>query len=452
MLSTTNANPTVLAGASLIDGTGAPVKERSWVHISGDRIVAIGQGDPPDPPNATRIDLAGRTVLPGLSDMHVHLGPAPQAKWMLALFVAHGVTMIKETGNTLGNLAGIRRWLAEEPVAPRVFVSGATMNGNENEERFLLPGKPTAQLLENNWAFGVDFLKVHNWISTAAFDQIARFAITKDIPLTGHVPLSMTSVAAIDRGMTILEHVRLHPGEAHEDPALASHYPMDLRVMRRTAHWAFFDPNNGAIRRTLDAWEARKDRMFLDPTIVVQEVIANADRLDTIRGLGRELLTEELRAGSAKAAHGYTSDLGPEEFTNARGSVDGMVKFVGLARERGIRILTGTDADGPLTVAGATLLRELEHLVRAGLSPIEAVHASTGAAAAALRDPERGVLRAGARADIVVARGSVATDIKALRDIELVVLGGHVHSREELLSVAAGLADDAKPAAAPPDE
>ena len=444
--------PLLLTGAELIDGTGAPVKERSWIHIDDGRIVALGQGSAPAVLGAATHDLRGRTVLPGLSDMHVHLGPAPRAKWMLAQLIAHGVTRIKEAGNTLGNLAGARRWLAEGPVAPKVFVSGVTLNGSEREERFLLAGRVTAQLLENNWAFGVEFLKVHNWISTRAFDQIAAFAAEKDIYLTGHVPLSMTSVAAIDRGMTILEHIRLHPGEAHTDPALVSRYPMDLKVMRRTAHWAFFDPQNDAIRRTLDAWEARKDRMFVDPTIVVQEAIAYADRLDTIDGFGRDGLSDDLQAQAAKDAKDYSADLGPAEFADARGSVAGMIAFTGLAHARGIRVLTGTDTEGPLVVAGASLLHELEHFVTAGLSPVEAIHASTGVASEALRDPERGVLRAGARADLVVARGAVAKDIKALREIELVILDGRMHLRADLLAAAAALAGDVRPAVAPPDE
>jgi len=327
------ATDLILCDLALIDGTGGPVQERAWVHIAGDRIAAVGQGAPPAVTGATVHELPGRTALPGLSDMHVHLGPANRSKWMLAMLVAHGVTMIKETGNTLGNLAAIRRWLAEGPIAPRVFVSGVTMNGDEKEKRFLLAGPPTAKLLENNAAFGVDFLKIHNWISSAALDEIASFAVAHDIPLTGHVPLSMTSVAAIDRGMTILEHVRLHPGEAHDDVRLISRYPMDLTAMRRTAHWAFFDPKNDTIRRTLDAWEAKKDRIFLDPTIEVQQKIAFADRLDELDGTGLELLTPDQRALAERQGKHYTAGLTPQQFADARGSVDGMIAFVGLAHE-----------------------------------------------------------------------------------------------------------------------
>jgi hypothetical protein len=91
---------------------------------------------------------------------------------------------------------------------PHLYVSGATINGSSDELRFLKEGPFTRSLLENNLAFGVDFLKIHNWISSEGLKQIAGFAAKNNLYLTGHVPLSMTSIAAIDRGMTILEHVR----------------------------------------------------------------------------------------------------------------------------------------------------------------------------------------------------------------------------------------------------
>ena len=122
----------------------------------------------------------------------------------------------------------------------------------------------------------------------------------------------------------------------------------------------------------------------------------------------------------------------------AKAAVAGMVAFVGLAHGRGIRIVTGSDAAGgpPWVVAGDSLHRELELLVQAGLSPVEAIRCATGAAAKALRAPDRGTIRAGNLADLVIVRGNLAENIAVIREIEQVILDGVLYERAQLLEEA----------------
>ncbi|MGH9333964.1 MAG: amidohydrolase family protein [Vicinamibacteria bacterium] len=108
----------MLVGGTLIDGTGARPVANAWVRIEGGRIAAVGQGAPPEPGKARVIRLEGKTVIPGLADMHVHLGDLASARWMLKLLLAHGVTTVNDTGNSLGHLAAIRRWTAEQEGCP----------------------------------------------------------------------------------------------------------------------------------------------------------------------------------------------------------------------------------------------------------------------------------------------------------------------------------------------
>lgn len=441
-----SGGPQLLVGARLIDGSGTPPVESAWLRIEDGRITGLGQGRPPEMPQLVRLELRDHSVYPGLTDMHVHLDELPVAKWALKLLLAHGVTTVKEAGNRLGNIAAIRRWQADEPVLPRVLSSGRTLNGSEPELRFLLAGEETRRLLEDNLALGVDFLKIHNWISSGAFEQIVAFSRRHDLPLTGHTPLSMTSSAAIIGGMSILEHVRLQPGEIHDDPAIVGRFPLDLLVMRRTGHWTMLDKRSDSLRRTLDLWQAHREDFFLDPTLVVQEAFAYADDADRPSDPPVVLGSPAYRARVAKAAADIAK-VPPDERALARGSVGGMTAFVGLARERGVRIVTGTDVSVPWVVPGASLLRELELFCEAGMTPVEAIHASTGQAAAALRLPDRGVLRVGAVADLVVVRGDVSQDIRRVRDIEHVMLGGALHDPAALLADAAGYAalDDVVP-------
>ncbi len=125
--------------------------------------------------------------------------------------------------------------------------------------------------------------------------------------------------------------------------------------------------------------------------------------------------------------------------TTDSAAVAGMVAFVGLALDRRIRIVTGTDTAGgpPWVVAGNSLHRELELLVEAGLSPVEAIRCATSTAAEALRVPNRGTIAPGKLADLVIVRGDVAADISAIREIEQVMLGGRLYERAQLLHEAA---------------
>ena len=439
----------VFTNAWLVDGTGAPAVANACVHVGGDRIVAVGRGTPPAVKGAQVVDLTGKSLLPGLGDMHVHLGDVEQARWMLKLLLAHGVTNVKDAGNTLGNLAGIRRWLAKTDAVPHVAISGATMNGSAENLEFLRAGPRTRALLENNLAFGVDFLKIHNWISSDGLKQIADFARANNLFLTGHVPLSMSSITAIDAGMTILEHVRVMPFEILDDPSLVAMFPLDQLVMHRTGSWHYYDPKGASATRTIAEWEKRKDKFFVDPTLAVQEALAYADDPARTQGPDLQLVSPALRQSWGRGAAQY-GELKGETAVRAKGSVKGMATFITQVHAKGVRVLSGTDAPVNWTVPGVSLIRELELLVEAGLSPVDAVRTSTGRVAEALRVTDRGTVVAGKRADFVIATGNVGADIRALRHIEQVVLAGLIHQRSALLAEAARLAAEDQPAPANP--
>ncbi len=175
----------LLTRALLIDGTGRAAIPDSWVHVEGTTIVAVGRGQPPQVKNARTVDLSGRTLLPGLSDMHVHLGSAQRARWVLSLLLAHGVTTVKEAGNSITNDEAIKAWLNQTPIAPHLYMSGVTLNGDRVTQRFLQPGPAITKQLEANRALGAKFIKLHNFVSSAALEQMVAFGRADDVPVTG---------------------------------------------------------------------------------------------------------------------------------------------------------------------------------------------------------------------------------------------------------------------------
>jgi len=423
----------LLQHAMIIDGTGA-AGYKGWLLLEGEQIADVGHGEAPRMTGVEVVDLEGMTVLPGLADMHVHLGELAQARWMLKLLLAHGVTRIKEAGNRLGNLAAIRDWLEVGQAAPRVYYSGVTLNGDYAGLQFLPEGRRTEGLLQDNLAFGVSFIKIHNWVSSQALDQIARFTKAHDLYLTGHVPLGMTSIAALDAGMKILEHVRMRPGEVIDDPGIIARYPIDLIVSRRTLFWADLDRDGAAVRDTLRAWQSYD--FFFDPTLAVAETSGND--LETLDGIERVSAATLMDWRDNVDRYG---DREPDVLACVDAKIAGMIRFVGMAHEYGIKILTGTDTPVIGVVPGISLHRELELLVAAGMSPEAAIHSSTGRASAALRDAETGTLVPGKRADLVIVEGDVAQDITQSRNVRRVILRGRSFDTRALLEEAARFAD-----------
>ena len=434
--------PLVLTSAWLIDGTGAPPVESAWVRIEGEHIAAVGRGTPPSTPGAQVIDLEGQTILPGLIDMHVNVWDLPQARWMLKLLLAGGVTSAVDSGNYLDHLTAIRRWVEEQEPTPRLYISGVMFAGNAGEMRFFRQGDRLAAVLGENLAFGVDLLNVHNWVSSQALRQIVRFGEVHDLPVMGHVPLSMTSLAAIGAGLRIVVHAStLRVGEVLDDPKLVARYPIDLRYPLRWGYWAHFDLQAAAVVRTLAAWEERIDRFFFMPTLAALEGIArNYDpevvEEETLQQLVSPVWREAWRRAPLPQ---WGSGLTEEQIFEAKEAVAGMVAFAGIAHAGGVRVLAGSDTGGapPWVVPGDSLHRELELLVEAGLSPVEAIRCATGAAAEALGAPDRGTIAPGKLADLVVVRGNVAGNISAIREIEQVMLRGRLYERARLLEEAA---------------
>jgi predicted amidohydrolase len=432
----------LLVGATLIDGTGAPPIANGWIHVRGDRIEAVGQGVPPEVAGIEILTLEGKTVIPGLADSHVHLGSLANARWMLKLALAYGITTVMDAANGLGNLAAIRRWVETENPVPHLYVCNVPLQGSYTEQRFRQKGGETQMLVEDYAAFGVDFLKVYNWLSSGALAQVVELGKKHGIRVTGHTPLSMSSVASIDAGIEILQHVRMRPYEVLDDVEIIARYPVDGALMKRTAFWAHIDPNGATLNRTLDAWEKRKDQFFITPTLVVQAAVSESyDYPDPkltenpdLRLLSPALLESWKRASPPK----HWGDLNPEEIQEAKDSVQGMATFMKLAHARGIRIIAGTDTPVPWLVPGVSLHQELCAFVDdVGMSPVEAIYAATGRAAEAFRVEDRGVIREGNVADLVILNGNLATDIRISTRIEKVILGGEIHERKVLLAEAA---------------
>lgn len=441
--------PIVLRNAVVVDGTGAPAVPRGWITIEKGRIVATGRGAPPIVRGARVLDLKGRSVYPGLSEMHAHPGRPAQAQWMFKLFLANGITNVKVPGNWSDAETGvhhdtaIRKYLETEPVAPHIYMSGTTIAGKSRyappdfKAEYLSAGPELQKLLELNLALNPDFLKTYDSIKPSALRQAAAFAKQHDLYLSGHIPDEMTSVEAIDAGLTIIEHLIIRAEEVN--PKAAGDQSYDN-------FWADVDMASPTVKATLDAWAARRETFFIDPTLTVffyggvRKGLYDAPPPTPTDKVISPAMLMQRAAGQDPAAPTPKTPATPEQRETAQRSMHQRAVFVAEAYHRGVRILTGTDMPLQRMPTGESLLQELQLLTSGGLTPVEVIHASTGIAADAFRRKDRGIIAPGQAADLVIARGDVSKDIRVTRNVEHVLLGGRILDPADLLQQARDLA------------
>jgi len=434
-----DARIVAIVGGTLIDGSGAAPTVDGVIVIRDGRIVSVGPRSAVTiPAGADRVDAAGRFLIPGLADLHVHFAARgddrlQSARWIFPTLLAYGVTTVKEAGMYTADARPLKGRLERGEIAgPRLFSSGATINGNPVEQTFLADPDRARAAVERSASFGADFIKIHNFVDPAALDVIVAEGKRRGLRVTGHVPLSMTMREAINRGMYGLEHVRVRPEELIDDPVILAKYPITLPVQKREMFWQYVDPTGPRAAALVGLLRGRD--VYFDPTLVADEVVARHDT-SKARVAGLPLLPVLVRSWAADI---FMEGLTAYDQAAWEKALKARMGFVAAAYRAGVLVTTGTDATIPYVYPGESLHEELRLLVEAGLSPLEALRAATISAARALRQPgDFGVLAPNARADVVLLTADPLRDISNTRKIVMVWKDGRRYDPDELKRQAA---------------
>jgi len=394
------------------------------VAIADGRITGIAKNIPPAP--GTRvIDATGKFLIPGLWDMHVHLDASGSA---LPALVASGITGIREmySGIPIATLASWRT----RPDVPRMAIAGfldgpllltggplppdAYAVGNAEEARAAVSSLAAA---------GADFLKVYNSLPRDAYFAIAQESKRLGIPFAGHVPEAVSPGEASEAGQRSQEHLIniLLACSTREDALRRDRIAMmndpDISGYDRMLRLGF--PNPEGLSDTYD--ESKAAALF---KIFVKNGTWHTPTLAVLHGF----LTNPERARRMP----YMQSLPQEQFDmwmqRIAALLDRYKKLVNDMHGAGVAFLAGTDM-GPNTpiVPGAGLHDELDLLVQAGLTPMEALQSAT-------RNPARyfgnladmGTIETGKFADLVLLDANPLEDIRNTRKIRLVVLRGRI--------------------------
>lgn len=417
-----------LVNGRVIDGTGAPAWLDWTVLIQGRRILAAGP-DVEIPYGARVVDLAGQTLLPGMFDMHGHLYAYDGRKLAFEpvayprLYLAGGVTTIFTAGELDPEAAiALRDDINNgQAVGPQILTAGPYFSGGNAPSWMLRAGNPEDMLaLYDRWSAMIDGVKFYTGIPEDQFKAVLDAAHADGLMVTGHLE-SISGMRAIELGINGLEHGLF---------SMSEFFPKGSSFGTQYCAISKLDVTSASVIEIVEALVQRGT--YLDPTIVVFQ--PELPDFEPLVEDWEKYLDEEVRNPIRREIR---SMLQGECLQTA---LEKQAQFVKAVHERGGLIVTGTDPVIPILLPGYSLHRELENLVAAGLSPLEAIQAATLNSAIATRlDSQKGSITAGKVADLVVVDGNPDEDITAIGNITMVFKDGGPFVPELLRKSVEGL-------------
>jgi imidazolonepropionase-like amidohydrolase len=406
--------PAFVLRGRVVDGTGAPALEDGVVVVDGDRIACVGAaGACAIPKGARQFDAEGGTILPGLIDLHAHV-----RQHYLWMFLAAGVTSVRDMNNDFDIVDAIGH---DGPDRARIFWSGPLLDGERSViaqagARISDASSPEAARasVDTLAARGMAVVKLYEQIPLDAYRAAVARARELGLPTATDLGIQITrglsgaevdALQAIEAGVTSIEHM--------SGFALA---------YQRLGGDPVADPLDPALVDSL-ARAVVRGNVAVVPTLVTLAAFA-AESLDFV---DRIPLHDRLPEGLGEWWTQLHGSISPAARERARADVRLATALVRRVHELGGLIGAGSDTPaGPFDIPGGGLHREMELLVGAGLSPMDAIRAATGNAARILGRDDLGVIAPGKIADLVVVDGDPTRDIRDTRRIRWVFKAGRL--------------------------
>ena len=410
----------VLQGGTLIDGTGRPPIADAVVVVEGNRIRAVGRrGQVPVPAGATVIQASGRTILPGLVDMHLHL-----REWKIPLYLAFGVTTVGDIHNDTPWILAQRALLKSGVMqGPRLFVSGARVTGPGGpkptnrageaveDPSYVRDAAAARAYVRYLHALGVDLVKVDDTITDEQLAAVLDEAWTFGMPVLGHL---QNIDVAMSFGMKEMEHLPpfFRAQMIREGKPLPKRGPLEGAELARGVNVERFSP---LIKKMVE------QGVIVDVALYnwVQPVLWRALRPEVerlARDPGLAFVPDEEKAL-------WVKDPGqPNE------AYDTVAAFLRQYAGAGGRILVSTDGNERSNIVpGVGLHVVMQGITKMGIPAMTAIQAATLWPAQALGiDRHYGSVEAGKAADFVIIEGDPLADISATRNIRMVIKDGKV--------------------------
>lgn len=376
-----------LVGGRLIDGTGGAPVESSTVIVRDGRIEAAGPASRiPVPRGVPTIDVRGKSILPGLWDMHAHVG---QSEWG-PVYLASGVTTARDMGGEFGLVSGLRDlWRDGKAAGPRLLLAGLIDGPGPASFGEVTAANPEeGQIAVGRYqSAGFQQIKLYSLLDKPTVAAIIGAAHAAGMTVTGHIPTGMNMREGVEMGMDHIAHL----------------------TVRDT-------PGSDAMRDTIALLKSHGT--VIDPTVSWSEMLGRSAQtpLASIQP-GLAHVTQPLRRMLESANGGAVT---PEQ---ARDRLTRSLQIIKALHDAGIPIVAGTDKGVP----GVSVAREIELYVQAGISPMDAIRAATAVPARVMGlAADSGTIAQGLRADLIVVDGNPLWRISDIRNVTMVCAAGRL--------------------------
>ncbi|MPY89282.1 MAG: amidohydrolase family protein [Luteitalea sp.] len=417
---------TALVGVHVIAMDREDVATNQTILVRDGRIAEMGPAaDVAVSAKTTRVDAEGKYVLPGLAEMHGHLAgdDAAMNERILLLNVAYGVTTLRNMQGHPAHLPLRDRVARGELLGPRIYTSGPALGAKS----IPTPDEAVKVVTEQKEA-GFDFLKTQEGVSRAAFDAMVETAQKLDIPFAGHVAADVGLERALEAHYKSVDHL-----DGYVEALLKPDAAVDL------AKAGFF---GSAVIEHVDeskipevAQATKEAGTAVVPTETLIENFFTSEPIDTL------LAQPEMRYVPKDVLSDWESSK-RKFMTDGEGKIPAEQRdrlhavrrqIIKALHDAGVLLVLGADTPQVLNVPGVAIHRELSLMVKAGLTPYQALEMGTRNVAVyfdTLR--EAGTIEPGKRADLLVVDANPLDDIANTSKRFGVMVNGTWLSRAEI--------------------
>lgn len=437
---------TVLKDGSLIDLENGSIKKAD-IFITDGRIVAVTTDTLlPNYTAKNSVDASGKFILPGFWDNHVHFRGGDSLieanKRFLRLFIANGITTVRDAGGDL--TTAVMQWKKaienNDLVGPTIFTSGPKIDGPgatwagslevENQEDI-------NKALDSLQAIPTDFVKIYDSkISGENYINTIRAAEKRGLITSGHMPFTVTLQETLDAGIDAVEHLYyIMKGCSTEEAAITQQLQDNKISFWNAMPILQYTYEDSVAKQTFQ--HLKQKNVFVVPTLHIGHTLSYLDEVDH----SEDAYLKYMSPGIQKTYEGRINRAknATEKAIQDRKELDTFFKKLALTlNQNDVSLLAGSDsgAFNSYTYPGISLHKEMEAMVEAGISPLDALKASAYNGAKFLKkDSDYGSLQTGKLADIVILNKNPLENIQNTRDIYMVLKNGNSYTQEDLYNL-----------------